>query len=1143
MTHRIFLICICLLFAMGIGAQPSNDDCENYILVGSYGNGWCGDFSNIGATQSEISSEPLVQTPECWGSSDRDVWFLFQTTVDLHAVDIRVEGIGDTPIQVPEIAIYEGFCFYDEIFPLACARAGDGSQSAMLSADDLNPNSFLFIRVNDLAGAGDFRLCVEPYAPVINMQNGVTTACSGTLYDSGGPDLDYDLDEYYIFTVKPSSPSGCISVNIENLLVENSFDYLAIYDGEGTNGELLAYLTGASANLELLATSGAVTFEFSSDEVQNEAGFMITWQCSAMPCQKYYSITVDDAAGLQDLVDQFATPQVLVDSIVLNCPNSAYGTFAAINPSNLGIDKGVVLATGLAINAEGPNNDDGFDLGFDFFGAGDVQLDTLTGDTIKTQDACSLEMSVYVAGSELSFDYVFASEEYPEFAPPFDTEFNDVFGFFISGPGFDTPKNIAILPEPANMPTSINNVNAVTNSDFYRDNTNGSSIQYDGMTTVLKARTSVTPCNWYRLKLAIADRGDGIFDSGVFVANLQAGTPRFVTDFDVISDQPTVVEHCSTDSLSIILSGPALEDYTFQIDYEAMPAQEGVDVEDIPETIVFEAGQSVKKIPITVIGDDLDEGDESFKLTIYQDAGCGRIIMDSIVILIKDKLDVSPAQDTFFACNGQTSVQLAATGAAQFHWSPAELLNDPDIATPVAEITTDQWFFVEGSLGPCRDRDSTYVQFIDPMLNIIPDVSEISYCYSEQNTPIALEAANNTNGEGISWYSSSDGFLSNAPTISILPKKNTEYYAQLNLAGCSLSDTISIKVDDMPDLLLTANAPNAGLSATEGDSLNLCESQYVFLTSPTYSGYAEMDHTWLADGTPLNPLNNNLNLVVKPLKTTIYTRISTNGGCAETHSMKVVVNQDRLTALPENAATCAGSEVQLSVTGGTDYQWLPDDGTLSSTTIANPVANPDETTTYIVSSTVDGCVLRDSVTIEILDIPFSLNIVPTSPNINQGSVIQLFANATFASGETRPLAYQWSPSDGLDDPTIFNPNASPLQTTTYTVTATTEEGCTASASVTVTVLPPKDVEMPSIFTPNGDGHNDTFYPIYFGNTEIQLFQVYDRWGKLVFDERSGRWDGKFNDRDMPTDVYIYLVKIRYPNGREENLKGDVTLMR
>ena len=171
------------------------------------------------------------------------------------------------------------------------------------------------------------------------------------------------------------------------------------------------------------------------------------------------------------------------------------GAFSAAN-SNIGINNGLVMATGDAQLVVGPNNNSGLTQGGGNFGQNDVDLDVIVSPN-GTNDACVIEFDFVPIGDTVKFNYVFGSEEYLEWV---NSSFNDVFGFFLSGPGINGPYansavNIAVIPG-SNTPVSINNVNDVSNASFYIDNGDGFSApqntdptvtQLDGITVVLQA--------------------------------------------------------------------------------------------------------------------------------------------------------------------------------------------------------------------------------------------------------------------------------------------------------------------------------------------------------------------------------------------------------------------------------------------------------------------------------------------------------------------------------------------------------------------------------------------------------------------------------------------------------------------------------
>lgn len=248
-------------------------------------------------------------------------------------------------------------------------------------------------------------------------------------------------------------------------------------------------------------------------------------------------ITTDSLTALQ-LVNLLTGPGVTVTNATFTGSLTAEGSFTA-NGTNLGINNGVVLGTGDISLGVGPNNslNAGNDLGL----AGDPVLDAIAN--APTFDAAILEFDFIPQNDTVSFRYVFASEEYPEFVC---SQYNDAFLFQISGPGIVGTQNMALIPGTS-IPVTINNVNGgsagtssggggscdTSHANYYVDNSNGATLEYDGFTTVLTALAVVVPCQVYHLRIAIADAGDGVYDSGVFFeAGSLSSTPVIYAGVD-----------------------------------------------------------------------------------------------------------------------------------------------------------------------------------------------------------------------------------------------------------------------------------------------------------------------------------------------------------------------------------------------------------------------------------------------------------------------------------------------------------------------------------------------------------------------------------------------------------------------------------
>lgn len=221
-----------------------------------------------------------------------------------------------------------------------------------------------------------------------------------------------------------------------------------------------------------------------------------------------FALTVTPAATSEQLVETILGSGITFSDVTFTGAGTAVSTFGDSGFFSTGIDSGILLTTGSAAVAVGPNDTTG--AGVNNGLAGDADLNGLVPG-FNSQDATSLTFNFTTDTGNLAFNYVFASEEYNEWV---GSQYNDVFGFFVDG------VNIALLPGTT-TPVSINNVNAGANAGSFIDNAGGAAIQYDGLTTVLSAVITGLSAGVHTIKLAIADAGDGILDSGVFI---QAGS-------------------------------------------------------------------------------------------------------------------------------------------------------------------------------------------------------------------------------------------------------------------------------------------------------------------------------------------------------------------------------------------------------------------------------------------------------------------------------------------------------------------------------------------------------------------------------------------------------------------------------------------
>lgn len=439
------------------------------------------------------------------------------------------------------------------------------------------------------------------------------------------------------------------------------------------------------------------------------------------------------------------TPDALIKNIFLGDGIEVVDVQFQGNPSQvgffnhgedeMGINRGIIMSTGRAASQGGNFGADatGGDFASNDLGGNVQDPDLVAIGNGSINDAVIFTIVFRPAADTLRFNYVFASEEYPEWSC---SQFNDVFGFFISGPGINGPfqnngENIAIIPG-TNLPVSINNIHPADGPscppvfDNFYNNNNATALQpvYDGYLDVFTAQAIVTPCEEYTIKLMISDVGDHIFDSGVFLEAKSFGTGTLEVEAATAAVDGSVAEGCGEGVLTFSLEFPPENDYV--IDYQIIgTAENGVDYETIPTNLVIEGGQTEVSIPIIGIDDDLTEGFETIGIDVQRDV-CTR---DTIWLFVRDNDLISPLlpPDTMM-CVADTigldgSIPINIPPPPTFTMDTDLFLNDGFGDTP--GVTTSQ-ITVAGvqppTLGPnvirsiCINIDHRFVDDLDIIL-------------------------------------------------------------------------------------------------------------------------------------------------------------------------------------------------------------------------------------------------------------------------------------------------------------------------------------------------------------------------------------------------------------------------------------------
>lgn len=397
-------------------------------------------------------------------------------------------------------------------------------------------------------------------------------------------------------------------------------------------------------------------------------------------------------------------------------------------------------------------------------------------------------------------------------------------------------------------------------------------------------------------------------------------------------------------------------------------------------------------------------GTFTVKLVITNNAGCQDSITKTVTASV---LNITKSPDTSLC--GSSPVQLIAGGGVLYNWWPSSSLNNPNINNPVATpLATSIYYVRVTNATGCSKMDSIKIT-----VNTLPVISKSNDTSICTNSPVQLFAGG---GSSYSWTPVST--LSNPNIFNPIatPLLTTTYYVTvINASGCSKMDSIKITVNSLPVI-------------SKSNDTSICINTAVQLFATGGSAYSWTPASSLSNAGISNPVAN------PTTATTYYVMVTNAAGCSKTDSVKIAINPVPVITQSNDTAICKLSSVRIFATGGSSYLWSPA-SSLDNPTSASPVASPPATTIYKVTITdTRSCKYQDSVKVSIRN-PAGFTVSPDT-SVCSGTPQQLQA----AGGDS----YVWTPANGLNNPNISNPIATPGSSIIYSVTIT-DNVCNVSA--------------------------------------------------------------------------------------------------
>ncbi len=857
----------------------------------------------------------------------------------------------------------------------------------------------------------------------------------------------------------------------------------------------------------------------------------------------------------QMVIDNTQTPTQLVEDVLLGqgvvVSNITYtgdpmqiGYFNSTN-AVFPISEGIVMSSGDVADIPAA----GGTFASTIVGVGgDVDLDVVSN--AGTNDAVVLEFDFVPTGDSIKFDYIFGSEEYPEFV---NGGFNDVFAFIISGPGFAGPfanggVNIALIPGTV-TPVTIDNVNDGLNSQYYIDNSGGGAngVVYDGYTVTLTALAEVQCGEEYHLKFAIADAGDSSYDSGVFLEARSFNSNAVEVNISTISGDSAIVEGCT--SATIDFRRPSA-DTLYLIDvYASGNAVDGVDYTGLPSVISFGPGDSVVTVTVVALEDGVFEPTrDTLIITVYSLNLCGDTIVSSGMIFIQEDYNLTIAtEDVEVLCPADSVMLVAAAGSGNpdyiYNWSNGA--TGDTIWVPVGSTTS----YTVDAVDLCAATSPTQTVNVAVNIPANPEVSVTGPATFDCVPETVLLTASGSLGTSPYTYVWSNGTTTATNSVSLT--MDTTFYVSI-LDGCgvlSIADTIHIEQNPIP-------APQ--LQTSLGATLD-CPGESASLTAIASGGNAPYQYVW-SNGAVTSTIN------VQPTVTTDYiitvTDACYSGSVQDTITVVVEPYTPPTVSVNDTAILCPGDMVNLSsaLQNGNDpfsYAWS--NGASGSNTSINPTVS-----TEVILIVTDDCGMEttDTATVEV-PVYNALSTQVSNPDLmlsDTVTICELWTDtlSSAVNGGLAPYSYTWSGTlvEGVyvnSDMTILNvnyelpPDSSVFEV--YTLTVVDQCGDETITEIPVEVIS-CDVIQPNVFNPESDfvggtdmcgntPQNNVFnlpcLELYPGNT----MTIWDRWGRKCYqidDYQLAPWDGG----NQESGTYFYVCELP---GDKEAVKGYFQLIR
>lgn len=1103
---KYFYLSLCLIFYTAhLIAQPQNDDCDGAIDLGVLPYCETAIYTNIDATTSVIGTNNI---PTCFngGSVENDVWFKFTIPSDGSSKDFKIDltATATTGIINPQMAIYRGDCDQDQLSELGiCKSSAQGENSLTLETIGLKTNTQYFLRINDFSATaspnwGNFTLCIEPLAPFFNIGEVASTSlCKGTLFDPGGNEGDYGILENHLFTICPTDFHRCIAIEVDNYNIEAEFDRLTVFEGTANNlGQALLSIDRVGQAALSFAKSDCVTVQFTSDASQNRSGFKLNWQCLVEECPEPEPTTCDNPIAIAQIPfeatnlstcfagndieigpcggDDFLSGQEYIFAY-----DSPGGECVSINVTGVNPATGISILRGCLESGDAVciNQKQGIDNQSNIFLPNvsleekgryyflvaneynctpfDISISTsttcptvfpsasdcenalvLNGCSPNTPTALTVELG---SGNSDFFKFgvnngcwddvfetnytwfTFEAQAAGEFA--FLLSNNDPDGlvdidFNIWGP-FDDLEQTCVNSENSQpirsswaddllySVTGLANVNPELGTPV---TTTCEGALGEGFVKPLQVKKG-------EVYTVLINDFDGVIFSGAIAIDFAGTTPGVLTDIpnSIMVSQDTFI--CADNSIPLSANGASA--------YEWSPS-ESLACRNCPNPIATPTVTTTYTLDASTVCSTISQ--EVTVEVITANTGVDQSVCQGAVIQLNSEIDVSNLSYTWSSPTG------------------IEHLSCTDCPNPVITANTVGNFdyILDIQKEACFVSDTMTLAVVAgnaPIYNIV------------ENQQLCLGDSIQLGGEMIAgqtyeWSTTGD-FTATIANPIIHPIETTTYFLKVSTTECSLPafDNVTVEVNQLPIIKV-------------GKDTIVCQATPVLLGNTTIEN--KVIYEWTANDlmTIDDPTSANTNAT--PMIDAIYTLTATNGACQVSDAINIQVKQIAVEFANERDSInlCLGTDLDLNVLA-IPNNIIPQIRTLDNTLDTNTTRlflQPITNQTYITTLNTNGCVVADTIVVQVDSLPKNMDISPADTTICLGN--QLILSSPIYDSQFHPnIQHQWSPNIGFDSPDSFY-NLVLTPTDTVLLTRINQNGaCSDTSTAIINVIPFIEVDI------------------------------------------------------------------------------------